>query len=85
MTGYEWAFGDGVTSVITYTYGPLEWLTGAYYSTGEGFEYAYGAVGNRTVMTAATSVMTCTYPSATLRTGRWRNLAERLVACYNSL
>jgi YD repeat-containing protein len=36
------------TRVISYTYDPLYRLSGAYYSTGESFEYVYDAVGNRT-------------------------------------
>ncbi|MBC7228079.1 MAG: hypothetical protein H5T61_12765 [Thermoflexales bacterium] len=43
-----------VTRVITYTYDPLYRLTGATYSTGESFAYAYDAVGNRTVYTETT-------------------------------
>ena len=43
-----------VTRVITYTYDPLYCLTGAAYSTGERYEYAYDAVGNRTVYTGTT-------------------------------
>jgi YD repeat-containing protein len=47
------------THTITYTYDPLNRLTGADYrstgltagSTGESFAYQYDAVGNRTVMT----------------------------------
>jgi RHS repeat-associated protein len=50
-----------VTRVITYIlrcaqdrlYDPLQRLTAAVYSTGERYEYAYDAVGNRTVMTVA--------------------------------
>jgi RHS repeat-associated protein len=58
-----------VTRAITYTYDPLNRLTGAYYSTGESFEYAYSAVGNRTAMTATqgvagATVTTYTYDSA---------------------
>ncbi|RLC61627.1 MAG: hypothetical protein DRI48_10545, partial [Chloroflexi bacterium] len=44
-----------LTRVISYTYDPLGRLTGAYYSTGESFEYAYDAVGNRTAMTETTA------------------------------
>jgi RHS repeat-associated protein len=58
-----------VTRVITYTYDPLHRLTGAEYSTGERYEYAYDAVGNRTVYTgttplAGTAVTTYTYDAA---------------------
>ncbi len=58
-----------LTRVITYTYDPLHRLTGAYYSTGESFEYAYDAVGNRTAYTATTPlagtvVTTYTYDAA---------------------
>jgi RHS repeat-associated protein len=41
------------TRVISYTYDPLYRLSGAYYSTGESFEYVYDAVGNRLVMTTS--------------------------------
>ncbi|MCS7178474.1 MAG: hypothetical protein N0A03_04235 [Anaerolineae bacterium] len=64
-----------VTRVITYIlrfaqdrlYDPLHRLTGAQYSTGERFEYAYDAVGNVTVMTetvGATVVTRYTYNPA---------------------
>ncbi|MEM2125663.1 MAG: RHS repeat-associated core domain-containing protein [Candidatus Methanosuratincola sp.] len=54
---------------ITYTYDPLHRLTGAAYSTGERYEYAYDAVGNRTAYTettplAGTTVTTYTYDAA---------------------
>jgi len=57
------------TRVVTYTYDPLGRLTGAEYSTGERYEYAYDAVGNRTVYTgttplAGTAVTTYTYDAA---------------------
>jgi YD repeat-containing protein len=52
---------SGTTRVITYTYDPLNRLTGADYSTGEQFGYTYDEVGNRTVMTDATGVTTYTY------------------------
>jgi len=115
VTGYEWAFGDGATSVVThpthvytaigaytvsltatgpggsdtltrtdyvtvtpggpvtttrvisYTYDPLGRLVEADYSTGESYEYAYDAVGNRTAMTetiTSTVVTTYTYNAA---------------------
>ncbi len=50
--------------VITYTYDPLDRLTGAAYSTGEVFEYAYDAVGNRTAMTTTEGTTTYTYDAA---------------------
>jgi len=58
-----------VTRTITYTYDPLGRLTGAEYSTGERYEYAYDAVGNRTAYTvttplAGTAVTTYTYDAA---------------------
>jgi YD repeat-containing protein len=67
-----------VSRVITYTYDPLYRLTGADYSTGEQFEYAYDEVGNpvstslrgtncRTVQTqtlTSTTVTTYTYDQA---------------------
>jgi YD repeat-containing protein len=43
---------------------PLNRLTSAAYSTGERFEYAYDAVGNRTVMTDTTGVTTDTDDAA---------------------
>jgi len=57
------------TRVISYTYDPLNRLTGADYSTGERFEYQYDAVGNRTALTettplAETTVTTYTYDAA---------------------
>jgi len=60
------------TRTITYTYDPLNRLTGADYRsteltagpTGESFAYQYDAVGNRTVMTDATGVTTYTYDAA---------------------
>jgi len=52
------------TTVITYTYDALYRLTGAYYSTGEVFEYTYDAVGNRVAMTTTTGVTTYTYDAA---------------------
>ena len=111
VTGYEWAFGDGITDTvasptrtytgtgvytvsltaigpgssdtltrtnyvtisggyttttraITYTYDPLNRLTGADYSTGETFAYAYDGVGNRTAMTTTTGTTTYTYDAA---------------------
>jgi YD repeat-containing protein len=44
------------TRVITYTYDPLYRLTDADYSTGERFEYAYDAVGNRLALTQTLGV-----------------------------
>jgi YD repeat-containing protein len=60
---------ESLTRVITYTYDPLGRLTGAEYSTGERYEYAYDAVGNRTAYTvttplAGTAVTTYTYDAA---------------------
>ncbi|MDY7077214.1 MAG: hypothetical protein SXV54_09850, partial [Chloroflexota bacterium] len=57
------------TRVITYTYDPLNRLTGAAYSTGESFEYRYDAVGNRLALTKTisldeTTVTTYTYDAA---------------------
>jgi len=52
------------TRVITYAYDPLNRLTGADYSTGESFEYAYDEVGNRTAMTDTTGAHTYTYDAA---------------------
>jgi len=56
-----------IARVITYTYDPLSRLTGAFYSTGEQFEYAYDEVGNRTAYTVtlgSTTVTTYTYDAA---------------------
>jgi len=63
-----------VTRVITYTYDPLHRLTGAEYSTGESFAYAYDAVGNRTAYTATTPL------SGTLVTNYTYDAARRLIA-----
>ena len=57
-------FTNTTTRVITYTYDPLNRLTGATYSTGESFEYQYDAVGNRTSMTDTTGAHTYTYDAA---------------------
>jgi len=56
--------GEYLTRTITYTYDPLNRLTGADYSTGESFEYQYDAVGNRTAMTDTTGVTTYEYDAA---------------------
>jgi YD repeat-containing protein len=66
---------ESLTRVITYTYDPLGRLTGAEYSTGEFFAYAYDAVGNRTAYTATTPlsgtlVTTYTYDAARRLTTR---------------
>jgi YD repeat-containing protein len=55
--------------IITYTYDPLGRLVEADYSTGESFEYAYDAIGNRKAMTVTTpldetTVTTYTYDAA---------------------
>ncbi|MEA3395908.1 MAG: hypothetical protein U9R05_00405 [Chloroflexota bacterium] len=52
------------TRVISYTYDPLGRLVEADYSTGAAFEYAYDAVGNRTVMTDTTGTTTYEYDAA---------------------
>jgi YD repeat-containing protein len=54
--------------VITYTYDPLYRLTGADYSTGESFAYAYDAVGNRQLqirILTSTTVISYVYDAAT--------------------
>jgi YD repeat-containing protein len=51
---------SSTTRVITYTYDHLYRLTGADYSTGETFAYAYDAVGNRTVHTRTITSTTVT-------------------------
>jgi len=55
-------------------YDPLHRLTGAEYSTGESFAYAYDAVGNRTAYTATTPL------SGTLVTTYTYDAARRLTA-----
>jgi YD repeat-containing protein len=50
--------------MITYTYDPLNRLTGAEYSTGESFAYRYDAVGNRTAMTTTEGTTTYAYDAA---------------------
>jgi len=55
------------TCIITYTYDSLHRLTGANYSSGEEFGYAYDAVGNMTAMTetmSTTVVTTYTHNAA---------------------
>lgn len=59
--------------VITYTYDGLHRLTGATYSTGESYAYAYDAVGNRVAMTDTTGTTTYTYDDA----NRLTRAAER--------
>ena len=59
--------GSLVTTTITYTYDPLSRLTDATYSNGQRFQYAYDAVGNRTVQTrtiTSTQVITYGYDNA---------------------
>jgi YD repeat-containing protein len=63
------------TRVITYTYDPLNRLTGAGYSTGESFACQYDAVGNRTALTSTTPlsstvVTTYAYDAANRLTDR---------------
>ena len=49
-------------TVIDYTYDGLSRLTDAHYSTGQRFQYAYDAVGNRTAQTATiTAAVVTTY------------------------
>jgi uncharacterized protein RhaS with RHS repeats len=53
---------DFLTRTITYTYDGLYRLVEADYSTGEQFEYAYDAVGNRETYTATiTNTVVTTY------------------------
>jgi len=52
------------TTVITYTYDPLNRLTGAAYSDSTFFAYQYDAVGNREALTTTTGVVTYTYDAA---------------------
>jgi RHS repeat-associated protein len=50
------------TTVIRYTYDPLQRLTSATYSDGKSFQYEYDAVGNRTVSTQTiTSTLVTSY------------------------
>ncbi len=58
---------SATTRVITYTYDYLYRLTGANYSTGESFAYAYDPVGNRTAQTrtlTSTTVISYVYDAA---------------------
>jgi RHS repeat-associated protein len=50
--------------VTVYVYDSLNRLTSATYSTGEVFEYAYDAVGNRTAMTTTEGTTTYEYDAA---------------------
>jgi YD repeat-containing protein len=50
--------------VITYTYDPLNRLTGASYSTGESYAYQYDGVRNRMAMTDTTGTTAYTYDDA---------------------
>jgi RHS repeat-associated protein len=55
------------TTVIRYTYDPLQRLTSATYSDGKSFQHEYDAVGNRTISTqtiTSTLVMSYTYDVA---------------------
>jgi YD repeat-containing protein len=62
-----------VTRTITTAYDPLRRLTGATYSTGESFAYAYDAVGNRTAYIETT-------PAHGTRTTQYEyNAANRLL------
>jgi RHS repeat-associated protein len=80
-----------VTRTITYTYDSLYRLTGADYSSGEEFAYAYDAVGNMTALTATitnTVVTTRVYDAANrlitvttdgvARTLEWSDVGELL-------
>ncbi len=53
-----------LTRTITYTYDPLNRLTGATYSTGETYAYQYDAVGNRVAMTDTTGSTAYAYDAA---------------------
>ena len=71
------------TRVITYLYDDLYRLTGADYSSGESFAYAYDAVGNRTAQTrtlTSTSVTTYTYECAASLKRSGRDAANRLTS-----
>jgi len=52
------------TTVITYTYDPLNRLTGAAYSDDTFFAYQYDAVGNREALTTTAGVVTYIYDAA---------------------
>jgi RHS repeat-associated protein len=58
------ADNDGARQITTRVYDPLNRLISATYSTGEVFEYAYDAVGNRTAMTTTEGSTTYTYDAA---------------------
>jgi YD repeat-containing protein len=72
----EYVFYTTATRVITYVYDALNRLTGAEYSTGEFYAYAYDAVGNaNTVVECITLTITITYSY---------NAADRLVTATGS-
>jgi RHS repeat-associated protein len=58
--------GTGITTTITitYDYDPLHRLLATDHSSGERFQYAYDAVGNRTVMTDSMGAYVSTYDAA---------------------
>ncbi len=63
-TAVDTSAASGTPVTITYKYDPLGRLVEADYSTGESFEYAYDAVGNRTAMTTTESTTTYEYDAA---------------------
>jgi RHS repeat-associated protein len=60
--GIQVLYSSSGERTITYDYDPLYRLTSAEYSTGERYEYAYDAVGNRTVYSETTPDGTRTTP-----------------------
>jgi YD repeat-containing protein len=85
-------------TVINYTYDGLYRLTDANYSTGQHFQYAYDAVGNRTTQTAtitSTQVTNYVYDAANRLTNRtestgqaytyaWSDRGQMLAEYYQS-
>jgi YD repeat-containing protein len=70
------------TTVVSYVYDGLYRLTRAAHSTGESFEYAYDAVGNRLAYTrtlGAQVVTTYTYDAANRLVVTWSD--SRVVSC----
>jgi RHS repeat-associated protein len=91
ITVYAPSEPELVTRTITYTYDGLHRLTGADYSSGERFAYAYDAVGNMTAMTAtitntvatakaydAANRLTSVTTDGVTRTLEWSNAGELL-------
>ena len=72
-----------MTTAITYTYDGLQRLIEADYSTSEKFEYAYDAVGNRTIYTVPKSrAMATTLRTGLPMSGAWLILGTTGAACW---